>query len=198
MHSGTYVHHDTLHKVPYITYFVSILHFVLTLSSYSFCIACWMCIPLSNHQTDISFCCIMLLCKGSLSGTPDTFFQMLSVWAHISSPADMTKLFTLKWLYRLFFVFGRKNFHLVGWQQAPGTAIVIGLVDGIKQIPRPHNLTHLRNRPVHPMRRVVCRPETDTWHTRLSCFTKYLPAVKPGPVLDTGTLRIINAHFLMV
>ena len=102
---GTYGHHDTLHKVPHIRYFVSILHFVFTLSSYSSCIASWICIPLSNQQTDISFCCIVLLCKGSLSGAPDTFFQLLSVWAHISSSADMTKLFTLKWLYRLFFAF---------------------------------------------------------------------------------------------
>jgi len=174
--------------------FVSILHFAFTLSSYSSCIGCWICIPLSNQQTDISLCCIMVLCKGSLSRTPYTSFQLLPVWTHISSSPDMTKLFTLKCLCRLFFVFGRKNFHTVGWQQATCTAIVI--VDW--QMEHKHNLAHVQSTPIHQMRRVVCCPETNTWHTRLTCFTKYLPAVKPGPVLDIGTLRIINAHFVMV
>jgi hypothetical protein len=32
----------------------------------------------------------------------------------------------------------------------------------------------------------------------LSTSTKYLPAVKPGPVLDTGTHRIVNADGVAV
>lgn len=141
----------------------------------------------------------MALCKGSLGRMPYTFFQLLSVWAHISSSPGMTKLFTLKYLYRLFFVFCKKNFHIVGWQQATCTAIVI--VDWQMD----HNIypvlaTSLTYR-VGPSTRgaelfAAQKPTHDTPGS--PGFTIYLPAVKPGPVLDTGTLRIINAHFLMV
>jgi len=107
--NGTYVHHDTLYKVPYIGYFVSILHFAFTLSSHSSCIACWICIPLSNQQTDISFCCIVLLCQGSLSGTPDTFsswlfqstFLHLQTWQSCSLVNDCVGYF-LFWAGRIF------------------------------------------------------------------------------------------------
>jgi len=38
-----------------------------------------------------------------------------------------------------------------------------GLAEETKQIPCPHNLTHIQSRPVHQMRRqVIWRPETDT------------------------------------